>query len=45
MDDNGNELEGDGIMDEEQSESETEDPENEAILREKEESSSPRDNI
>lgn len=45
MDDNDNGLEGDGVQDEEQTDSEAEDPENEAVLREKEDSSSPRDNI
>lgn len=45
MEDNGDELEGDGLTDEENSESESEDPEDEAIRREKEGLTSPRENI
>jgi hypothetical protein len=44
MEDNNNELEGDGLADENSDESES-DNEDDAIIREKDESSSPRDNI
>lgn len=47
MDDNGSELEGDGLMDENETETESEDhdAEDDAILHEKDPMSSPRDNI
>ena len=45
MDDNGNELEGNGPMDEEQTEAVPEDLEDDAILKEADDASSPRDNI
>jgi hypothetical protein len=44
MEENGNELEGNGQTEEEPIESDTDD-ESDAILHEKKESSSPRDNI
>lgn len=44
MEDNDNELEGNGLTDEEPVESESDD-ENDAILHEKKESASPRDDI
>jgi hypothetical protein len=44
MEDNGNELEGAGSTDEEEVESEA-DPEDDAILHEKNGTSSPRENI
>ena len=44
MEDNGDELEGGGTTDEEEVEPET-DPEDDAILHEKNGSSSPRENI